>query len=160
MMRTFRSCRNRRAAGLGITALLACMVLASCSLFSGPKTTSLSQIRVVAEVNANQDSATELDVVFVYDSDAMAQLPKTGPQWFDSKAALMAGVASAIDVVSVQIPPATLADVRLPARHSSAIAVYVYANYLSTAGQPMSNITPYRKVTIWLTPVSVILKTQ
>jgi type VI secretion system protein len=143
-----------------LIALSSAGLLAACSLFGGPKTTTLEQVKVVAEINANQNSATELDMVFVYDTTLTAQLPKTGPEWFDTKAALMAGMATGVDVVSLQIPPATLADMKLPERHGKAIGVYVFTNYLSTAGQPMSNLTPYKKVIIWLTPSTVMYRTQ
>jgi len=133
-------------------------LLTACSFFSGPKTASVSQIKVVAEINANQSSATQLDVVFVYDATAAALLPKTGPEWFDKKAALLAGAADSIDVASLQVPPATIADVRLPGRHSKATGVYVFANYLSPSGQAVSNITPYKSVTIWLTPSGITYK--
>ena len=140
-------------------AVLASMLLlAACSFFGGPKTASVSKIKVVAEINANQSSATQLDIVFVYDSTAAALLPKTGPEWFDKKAALLAGAADSIDVVGLQVPPATIADVSLPGRHGKAIGVYVFANYLSAAGQAVSNITPYKSVTIWLTPGGISFK--
>lgn len=147
---------SRRSAGLVLLALLSS--LPACSFFSGPKTTSVAQIKVVAEINANQSSATQIDIVFVYDSTAAALLPKTGPEWFDKKAALLAGAADSIDVASLQVPPATIAEVSLPGRHGKAIGVYVFANYLSPAGQAVSNITPYKRVTIWLTPSSISYK--
>ncbi|GAB7536918.1 hypothetical protein BGC_31360 [Burkholderia sp. 3C] len=136
-----------------------CALLAACSWF-GPKTAAVSQIKVVAEISANQNAATQLDVVFVYDSNVLALLPATGPDWFQKKDALLAGLATAIDVVSLQVPPATLATASLPKRHGKAIAVYSYANYLSAAGQPKGNITPYKNVTIWLTPTAVTYQSQ
>lgn len=143
---------------LAAAALLA-LLLPACSFFSGgPKTAAVSQVNVVAEINANQSSATQLDIVFVYDSTAAALLPKTGPEWFDKKDALLAGAADSIDVVSLQVPPATIAGAALPRRHSNAIGVYVFANYLSADGQAMGNITPYRNVTIWLTPTGITYK--
>ncbi len=143
----------------GIGAVLAtCLLLAACSFFSGPKTAAVSQIKVVAEINANQSSATQIDIVFVYDNTATALLPKTGPEWFDKKSALLAGAADSMDVVSLQVPPATIANVSLPGRHGKALGVYVFANYLTPAGQAVSNISPYKNVTIWLTPSGITYK--
>jgi type VI secretion system protein len=135
-------------------------LLAGCSWLSWSKSAAVSQIKVVAEVGANQNAATQLDIVFVYDSNVVAMLPTTGPDWFQKKDALTAGLANGLDVVSLQVPPATLATASLPKRHGKAIDVYVYANYLSAAGQPKGNITPYKNVTIWLTPTTVIYKSQ
>lgn len=143
-----------------IAVLAAPCLLAACSLFGGSKSAAVAQIKVVAEVNANQNSASELDIVFVYDSNVVALLPATGPDWFKKKAAMINGLATGIDVVSLQVPPATLADAALPKRHGKAIGVYVFANYLSAAGQPMGNITPYKNVTIWLTPTTVLYKSR
>ncbi|MGN6318123.1 hypothetical protein [Trinickia sp.] len=143
-----------------MAVLSATCLLAGCSWLGWSKSAAVSQIKVVAEVGANQNAATQLDIVFVYDSNVVAMLPTTGPDWFQKKDALMAGLANGLDVVSLQVPPATLASASLPKRHGKAIDVYVYANYLSAAGQPKGNITPYKNVTIWLTPTTVIYKSQ
>ncbi|ACR31157.1 hypothetical protein [Burkholderia glumae] len=143
-----------------LVAAGACCLLAACSWLGFSKSAAVSQVKVVAEVGANQNAATQLDLVFVYDSNVTALLPATGPDWFQKKGALMAGLATAIDVVSLQVPPATLATAALPRRHGKAIGVYAYANYLSAAGQPKGNLTPYQNVTIWLTPTTVLYKSQ
>ncbi|MGF7187833.1 type VI secretion system protein [Robbsia andropogonis] len=161
MTRPFRFFLPSGTSALPQLAVLgASILLAACSWLGLSKSTAVSQIKIVAEVNANQNAATQLDVVFVYDSNVTAMLPATGPDWFQKKGALMAGLATAIDVVSLQVPPATLSTAKLPKRHGKAIGVYVYANYLSAAGQPKGNITPYKNVTIWLTPTTVTYQSQ
>lgn len=131
-----------------LTALLFAL-LAACS--SAPKT-KVNHIGVIAEVNANHNMATALDIVFVYDEAAAALLPRTGPEWFERKAALAGALASAIDVVSLQVPPAMKLDVPMPKNSGKAIGVYSYANYLDPAGQAMTNLTPFREITIGLAP--------
>ncbi len=138
-----------------LPALLLSLAIAGCSLF-GPPTTALRELQVVAETASNQDAATALDIVFVYDATSASLLPKSGPDWFQNKAALTANLASNLDVVSLQIPPTTVVDVDLPQRSRKAIAVYSYANYIAVAGQPMGNLTPFRKMTIRLAPDAVI----
>lgn len=123
---------------------------------SSPPRTTIKNVQVVAEVNANQNTATALDIVFVYDTTAASLLPKTGPDWFDKKAALVSGLATGIDVVSLQIPPAMAVNVKLPSNAGKAIGVYSYANYLGAAGQPMGNLTPYKKMAIRLTPDTIL----
>lgn len=132
-----------------ILLLLLAALLAACS--STPKT-KVKRIDVVAEVNANRNMATAIDIVFVYDEAAAALLPRTGPEWFERKAALVSGLANAIDVVSLQVPPAMKFDVPMPKNRSKAIGVYSYANYVEPAGQPMGNLTPFRDITIGLAP--------
>jgi type VI secretion system protein len=137
-----------------IFTTIMCALLAACS--SSPPKTNVESIQVVAESNANQNTATALDIVFVYDTTAAGMLPKTGPDWFDKKASLVSGLAKSIDVVSLQVPPAMTVEVPLPKKYYKAIGVYSYANYLEAAGQPMGNLTPYKKMTIRLTPDNIV----
>lgn len=133
--------------------LMSWLVLAGCST---PAPTVITGIKVLADIKANQNAATALDIVFVYDTDSAAMLPRSGPDWFDKKAALVSGLATAIDVVTLQIPPATTVDVPLPERAAKAIGVYSYADYIPAAGQPMGNLTPFKNMTIRLTPDTVV----
>lgn len=142
--------------------LLLLMLLAACASKLPP--TGLQSIQVLAQLDANQNNATALDLVFVYDSSTLPLLPKSGPDWFDKKAALVAGLAMAVDVVSLQIPPAS--NVNLPAnpafpgRYAKAVAVYAYPNYVTAAGQAMLNLTPYATVGIVLAPDTVTMTGQ
>jgi type VI secretion system protein len=136
------------------------LVLSACSALSDVKDLRVDshrrQIKVVAQVSANQDMATALDVVFVFDPNALLLLPKTGPDWFANKTPLLASFSSGLSVASLQIPPAsTIAQMALPKGHEKAIAVYSYANYLSEAGQAAGNLTPYRCVLINLATTQV-----
>lgn len=119
-------------------------------------TTELKQLNVVAEVNANQNMATALDVVFVFDKNALAVLPKTGPDWFTNKNALINGLASGVAVLSLQIPPAsTVSGQPLPKNFKKAIAVLSYANYLSAEGQAVGNLTPFKCALLTLTSTQI-----
>lgn len=120
------------------------------------QTTSLERLRVAAQPGANLDSATALDLVFVYDTTSAALLPKTGPQWFAQKAALQNGLGRAAEVVELQLPPATvIANVNLPARHGKAVAVYGFANYLASDGQGRIDLTRFHRPVIWLAAAQV-----
>lgn len=134
-----------------VCALLFAILLTAC----GAAPTAIERIQIVAETGANQNSATAIDIVFAYDSTAAGMLPKTGPDWFAAKPALLNGLASAVDVVSWELPPGKVIDVSLPARHRGAIAVYSYVNHIDQAGQALGNLTPYRGMTIRLKPNTV-----
>ncbi|WP_266171053.1 hypothetical protein [Dyella subtropica] len=119
-------------------------------------TTSLSSVRVAAPPGANLDSATALDLVFVYDTNSIAMLPKTGPEWFAQKQALQNGLGQSIEVVSLQVPPATVVDpARMPKRAGDAVAVYGFSDYLSADGQARCDITQYRHAVIWLAATQI-----
>ncbi|WP_338847058.1 hypothetical protein V8J88_25245 [Massilia sp. W12] len=132
--------------GCLLLALAACKSLAP---------TKLLQIKIAAELNANQNIATAIDIVFAYDENAVKIMPKSGPEWFSQKTALLNGLANSVDVVALQVPPATIVEVALPARYQQAVGVYSFANYVDPSGQPVGNLTPYKSMTIWLKPNTV-----
>lgn len=138
---------------------LAVPVLAGCAaadkLLGILPTTPLARLQVIAQPAANADSATAIDIVFVFDDTAKAMLPRTGPEWFANKPALLAGLALSLQVVSLQVPPASAAEVPLTSRLRKAVAVYSYANYIPAAGQAVGNLTPFQCVQVLLEPATV-----
>jgi type VI secretion system protein len=144
---------------------IAVVVMTGCSAVSTtvsgwihgtPPRTPLRQLTVATDLAANGGNATMLDIVFVYDPAAVAQLPKTGPVWFQQKDALQNLLATAIDVVALQVPAGSANfTVSLPKRSSDAIGVYVLANYVTPEGQPIANLTPWRQATIRLQPKTI-----
>lgn len=158
---------RRHATTLKVIVLaVAWLMLAGCSAVSSllpwhTKTASVSSMRVAAPPGANLNSATMLDLVFVYDTTSAGMLPKTGPEWFAQKASLQNGLGRAIDVVSLQIPPAMVIDpVTLPSRASKALAVYGFANYQSPDGQARIDLTRFRHPVIWLAPTQISVTEQ
>ncbi len=137
------------------TTLLALAWLALSACTSVP-TTQLAGVRVVAEVGANQNTGTALDIVFVYDTDANKKMPQTGPEWFAQKNAIKNGAGNKIDIISLEPTPHNIVDVVLPSRASKAIGVYSYANYINPNGQSLGNLTPFKTMTIWLTPTTIV----
>lgn len=155
-------------ARVALRAVLTCawLMLSGCSAISSlmpwhTPTTALRGLRVAAQPGANLNSATALDLVFVYDKNSVAMLPKSGPEWFAQKAALQNGLGKTIDVVALQVPPATVIDpVKLPKRAGKALSVYVFANYLAPAGQARADLTQFRHAVIWLAPAQVTITEQ
>lgn len=139
-------------------ALVGVLVLAVCT---GGCAASLPwrtgrQVQVEAQPGANQGNATELDIVFVYEKEALALLPKTGPEWFQSRAALRAALGSDISILSLQVPAATPAfDVKLPTGRGKLVAMLSFANHLSAEGQSVGDLTPFKCVRITLTTSSI-----
>ncbi len=112
---------------------------------------ALRQVEVSADADANQVSATAVDLVFFHDRAAVAAAPKTGPEWFAQKSTLLSQLGPTIDVVSLQVPPGTaLSAVALPSRHRRAVAVQLYANYIAPDGQPALNLSSFRHAIVRL----------
>jgi type VI secretion system protein len=140
---------------LAVAGLLGCSMLGSL-LGKGTPTTSLRSLAVIAEAQANRNSATALDVLFIYDSSALPLLPTSGPAWFAQKDGLTNALGAAADIVSLQVPPPyRLAAMELPARYRHAIRVVAYANYLTPAGQTPINLTTYKHATLTLLADSI-----
>jgi type VI secretion system protein len=78
-----------KRAPLFIAILLCMLSLGACSFISYAmdykSTTDLKQIKVVALHDANLKMSTAIDVVFVFDKNILAVLPKTGPDWFGGR---------------------------------------------------------------------------
>ncbi len=121
----------------------------------GPAKTELESIQIVAQVDANRNLPTRLDLVFVYDLGVAAQLPKTGPLWFEQKAALLAAWPKKLDLVALEIPPLSQVTPPLPKGYAKAVTVLAYADYLAGAGQPVANLTPFARVLITLRPEAI-----
>ncbi len=149
-----------------LALLAACMLLLSCGSVSKllpwhKPTTNVASIRVAAPPGANLNSSTALDLVFVYNTANVAMLPITGPEWFKQKVSLQSGLAKGIDVVSLQIPPATVVDpVPLPKRYGKAVAVFAFANYLSKDGQARNDVTAFKHAVIWLAATQISVTEQ
>lgn len=152
-----------RARLLLLLALLAALV--GCSsvnkLLGRTPTTTLSSVRVAAPPGANLNSAVQLDLVFLYDLKNEAMLPKTGPEWFAQKTALINGLGTSVDAVHLEIPPAQVIDpVPLPKRAGKAVAVYAFANYLSADGQARADLTKFRRAVVWLQATQLAVTEQ
>ena len=132
--------------------LLAAVLAAGCS--STPKS-PLRSVRATALAGANLDSATALDLVFVYSAQATPLLPRTGPEWFANKPGLLAGLGPAIAVVELQLPPlTTVAEVPLP-QGPRPLAVYSFANYIAPAGQARADLSAFTCAQITLQPQGI-----
>ena len=109
------------------------------------------QISVQATDDANDNTATALDIVFVYAENLAAWLPKTSPEWFAKKAALMSEHSSVIEITHVELPPGTpVQTIRPPARHQKAKAIVAFASYIDSKGQSLANLIAFKCVTITL----------
>ena len=145
--------------------LLTLVALAGCGsvnkLLGRPPTTTLSSVRVAAPPGANLNSAVQLDLVFLYDIKNQAMLPKTGPEWFAQKTALINGLGTSIDIVHLEIPPAQVIDpVPLPKRVGKAVGVYAFANYLTADGQARADLTQFRRAVVWLQATQLAVTEQ
>ena len=116
----------------------------------------LENLVVVSEGESNHGEATAVDLVFVFDSSLLPRMPRNSLDWFAQRSALVVAAGSALEVVTMQVPPASMAHVPLPAKGSKAVAVLVYAAYSGGSGQAVGDISGHKEVEIRLAKDAVI----
>ncbi len=145
---------------LALTVAIGAM-LASCGAVSWiekalyPTRSDLEQLRIVAEPDANQGTATALDLVYVYNKDALPLLPQGGPEWFAKKKSIVANQPGNFVVVSLEIPPGMIVQAPLPKRSAQAVGAFLYANYLGKDGQFPINLSAFTAAEVRLKAQSI-----
>lgn len=150
--------RNGWLLPIALCVLVGCGSVKS-KLGVGPPHAALRSLSVSADPGANRGNGTQLDIVVVYSSNAIAMLPKTGPDWFRQRAALEKSLGKEIRVVSVEsVAPDGVFTVDLPRdTRRKGLAVYAFANYVAPEGWPPIALTRYRKVALRLQATSIEL---
>lgn len=143
-----------------LLAAAAALLLPGCGALGWLKTaftgkSELVQLRVIADPDANRDTATAVDLVFVYDKDLVALLPKSGPEWFAKRQGVVASQPADFKVVSLQVPPATAVDAPVPKLGNQPAAVFLFANYIDKDGQFPVNLTAFRNAVVRLKAGSI-----
>jgi len=124
-------------------SLLACVLLAACST---PRMSDPLDIDMIVAVDANQHSPFAFELVYVFDQAALARLPRTSAAWFQPRPPV-AYPGGSIRSWYYELVPDLNMRILPPAPHG-AVAVVGYADYIDPAGQPMIDLTGYRKVTM------------
>lgn len=123
-----------------------------------PQSSGKRYIEVLAEADANQQRATQLDVIFVYSQDVLKRLPATAERWFMLREELLRIAGAHVDVISHEVPASfAVGPLELPQRADKALKVVAYASYANASGQAMVDLTQQRQVEMRLGPQAVAL---
>lgn len=136
-----------------ISLIVLILVLQACSSNTPkPHANELLQVDIEANADSNRNIATAMDLVFVKDPEVAKLLNQlTGPQWFERKAELMLRYANSISVAAFEVVPLTLEyQVPLPKHYDDAPNILLFANYLASEGQYVSELTPFKHLKIRL----------
>lgn len=116
-----------------LITLLSVVLLVACTvgpLHIGAKN-NLQQLSLVALAEANQQTATTVDVVFIYDANLINALPKTGAAWFAKKEAFVNQYSQRIDITTFEMSPlSAINQASMPKNHSIASVMLIYVNML------------------------------
>lgn len=113
---------------------------------------SIKTITVESDLNSNMDTPVAIDIVFINDDSITPLLAGlNGPTWFADKHALLKRYEKQINIVSLEVVPLSfIQKLALPKDKKKAKSVLMFANYRSTNGQFIANISQYKKLKIHL----------
>ncbi|MGS2718699.1 hypothetical protein ACVBE9_11030 [Eionea flava] len=113
---------------------------------------ALKKITIEAAANSNLDTPVALDIIFIYDEKITPLLSElNGPQWFQQKLSFSQRFANAIDIVDIEmVPLSRIESVSLPKKHKQAKNIVLFANYRTSDGQYMAELSHFKQLTIRL----------
>lgn len=127
-------------------------------LFFFMSESSLAEVKSVfiqSTLDPNAIIITEVDVIFIYDSETAAELPATKSAWYSNKRRFTADAGEKMDIVNVFIPQGFDSEMTsLPARRAEALKVVVYAYHDDSKATPR-DITETNNVLIEVDPFGI-----
>ena len=128
-----------------LAAIVLGVLVGGCGFtFAGDHATGalLHRVEVAAELGANSNAATPIDLGFVYDAESAAALPTTSEDWFGSRPSMINELCHDVDVVSLEVVPGVvISRVGLPERHRKAVKVVSYVAYAASRSQRSEDLT-------------------
>ena len=117
-------------------ALAASLVFTSGSALAQYYGRGEPRLQVLSAEGSNQNTATVIHVVAVFDSSVLPYLPRTAPEWFGTTRAHLQVLGNRISVGEYQVLANNgLVDLPLPRGSRRAAAFVAYVNYLDPEGQ-------------------------
>jgi len=102
-----------------------------------PSVLAVDSIFVQSRLDYNAILISGVDIVFVYEQEALDAFPASKSEWFGNKREYMELHGDSVELVSVFIPQGFDSEmVSLPERRDEALAVYIYGQH------DASNVSP------------------
>jgi type VI secretion system protein len=126
----------------GLFLPLLAIGLVSCTIEDMPEL-SIESVSIYAEPDANQNSATAVDLVLVYNQELLKTIGKmSAAKYFSASKQLLLDNPSLIDVWHWELVPGQIVDNFRPSQDKGdAFGAYVFANYL-TPGDHRVKVAP------------------
>lgn len=128
-----------------------------CLLFfmSGTVLAEVESVFISSTLDPNAIIITEVDVIFIYDSETAANLPATKSAWYSNKRRFTADAGEKMDIVNIFIPQGFDSEMAsLPARRAEALKVVVYAYHDDSKATPR-DITEMNNVLVEIDPFGI-----
>lgn len=128
-----------------------------CLLFfaSGISLAEVESVFISSTLDPNAIIITEVDVIFIYDTEVAANLPATKSAWYSNKRRFTADAGEKMDIVNVFIPQGFDSEMAsLPARREEALKVVVYAYHDDSKATPR-DVTDMNNVLVQIDPFGI-----
>ncbi len=129
-----------------------CLLLLSVAAVSHAQ---LESVEIQSRLDPNAIEITGIDVLFLYDEAAAAQIPASKSAWYGNRRSLLGELGERVELVSTFIPQGfDSARLSLPERAAGAVRVLVFAEH-APADAPPVDITAMRQVLIAIDPFGI-----
>ena len=127
---------------------------------SGTSLAEVDSVFISSTLDPNAIIITEVDVIFIYDSEIAKNLPATKAAWYSNKRGFTADAGEKMDIVNVFIPQGFDSEMAsLPARREEALKVVVYA-YHDDSKATARDITEMNNVLIQIDPFGIRISSR
>ena len=117
---------------------LLAFVLANLLAFCAPLAFAVNSVFVQSTLDYNAILISNVDIVFVYEQEALDAFPASKSDWIGNKMEYLEQYSGAVELVSVFIPQGFDSEMAsLPERRDQALAVYVYAQHDASGAKPV-----------------------
>ncbi|MEX0964657.1 MAG: hypothetical protein WDZ52_11525 [Pseudohongiellaceae bacterium] len=127
------------------------------SILPGSLLAEVNSVFISSTLDPNAIIITEVDIIFIYDTEIVNTLPDTKSDWYANKRQFSRDAADKMDIVNVFIPQGFDSEmVSLPDRRLEALKVVVYAYHDDSKAAPR-DITDSINVLIQIDPFGIRL---
>ena len=123
--------------------------------FAAGSHAAVESVEIQSRLDPNAIEITGIDVLFLYDEETAARIPRTRSAWYGNRRGLTRELGAAFDLISTFIPQGfDSARLTLPDRAADAIQVLVFAEH-ETADTPPTDVTGLSNVLIEIIPFGI-----
>lgn len=139
---------------------IACTFVLVLGLLSNSSWADVRSVFVQSTLDYNAILITEVDVVFVYSDEVLAQIPETKAAWYGNKRQLMESSGESIEVVNLFIPQGFDSSMlSLPERRSEAVKVFVFGQH-DVSSRPPIDISEMENVLVQINQFGIAVSSR
>ena len=129
-------------------------------LLSNSSWADVRSVFVQSTLDYNAILITEVDVVFVYSDEVLAQIPETKAAWYGNKRQLMESSGESIEVVNLFIPQGFDSSMlSLPERRGEAVKVFVFGQH-DVSSRPPIDISEMENVLVQINQFGIAVSSR